>query len=355
MQNLDIDQYYNGKSVLVTGGAGFVGSNLVHKLCALGAKVTVIDCFHPDYGGNPYNFEGVQNKITLHKADILDEKLMDSLVSQNELVFHAAAQCSHVDSMTDPWLDLKFNCQGTLTILEAVKKKIKATGKVTPVVYVSTRAVIGAPLQSPALETTLPNPVDVYGVNKMAAEYYGAVYARVYQNPYVSVRLTNSYGPRHQMRHGKYGILNWFISLALQSKTIKVFGTGEQLRDYLYIDDAVEALVRSGIFCSQLQEAKKDHEVVKISGSHIPYAVFNVASGDPLPFVACAKQVVETTKSGNLEMVPWPADRKAIETGDFVADCREVKKLLNWAPRTSFKEGLEKTVEFYRKNLNHYL
>jgi nucleoside-diphosphate-sugar epimerase len=353
----DYGSFYSKKHVVVTGGAGFVGSNLAHALHASGAHVTVVDNFHPDYGANKKNLEGLLGSERFHliEGDICDRDLMKKTISDNELVFHAAAQCSHVDSMIDPWLDVRFNIEGTLSLLEASKNRFKSTGRLTSFVYVSTRAVVGAPLENPATERTLPNPADVYGVNKMAAEYYGAVYARVHKIPWVSLRLTNSFGPRHQMRHGKYGILNWFLSLILRNQPIKIFGDGKQLRDYLYIDDAVEALMSCGLYTDALKSGTASSGIHRMCGDHIPYAVFNAASGTPRPFVECAKNIIKLAERGELQLVPWPSDRKAIETGDFIADCNQIHNILGWHPKVDFDTGLKKTISFYKENLQHYL
>lgn len=341
---------YRNRGVLVTGGAGFIGSSLVHELVRRGGSVTVVDSFHPDYGGNEYNFSGIADRIRLVRGNITDQPLMRELVDQAEIVFHVAAQCSHVDSMVDPWLDLDYNCRGTLSVLEAARQSRRNP----VVVYAGTRAMIGAPLQLPATESTLPNPVDVYGVNKLAAELYGSVYARVHRIPFVSLRLTNSYGSRHQMKSGKYGILNWFISLALQGKPVKVFGTGEQLRDYLYIDDAVEAFSRAGRFALDLREGRAKCARAQLAGEKIPYAVFNIGSGKGIRFVDCARKIIERAGTP-LELVPWPADRAAIETGDFVSDGTAAREGLGWSPVTGFDDGLDRTFAFYRDHLRHYL
>lgn len=355
---MNIKSFYQNRRVLVTGGAGFVGSNIVHSLLKSGAEVTVLDNFHKDYGSNLFNleFESHLPKVNLVRGDITDRALMEGLSLNSEIIFHAAAQCSHVDSMIDPWLDLKFNNEGTLVLLEASKAAAKQTGKAPRIVYISTRAVVGAPLESPATERVLPNPTDVYGVNKLAAEYYGAVYARVHKIPFLSLRMTNSFGPRHQMKSGKYGILNWFLSLALQGKPIKIFGTGQQLRDYLFIDDAVDAVLKSALFLDGVSlEPTRHTGRHRLCGDEIPYSVFNLASGKPLPFVDCAKKIVEKVSGASLELVPWPADRKAIETGDYIADSSEAQLCFDWKPQTTFEAGLDKTIEFYREHLRKYL
>ncbi len=346
-----VDRYKNLR-VLVTGGAGFVGSNLVHALVSSGADVTVLDNFHPDYGANQFNLEEIEDKdhLKVIHGSICDEHKVREAMQDIDLVFHAAAQCSHVDSMVNPWLDLEFNNLGSLRLLEEAKIQKTKRGTSPRFVYVSTRAVVGAPLQNPASENVLPNPTDVYGVNKMAVEYYGAVYARVHGIPFVTARLTNCYGPRHQMRSGKYGILNWFMSLALQKKPIKIFGTGEQLRDYLHIDDAVGALLRCGLYAFE-----ETRTAARVLDQAIPYSIFNLASGNPLPFKECAKMLVDRVPSSTLEFVPWPADRKAIETGDLIAETKLANEILKRKPMVSFEKGLDRTLEFYQRFLKHYL
>lgn len=343
-----VANYYRGKTVLITGGAGFVGSNLAHALQAAGSTVVIVDNFHPDYGANERNLAGM--RVELKRGDITDQALMRELAQDADVIFHCAAQCSHVDSMTNPWLDVDFNCRGTLSVLEGAR----LSSKKPVVVYAGTRAAIGAPLQMPATEQTLPNPVDIYGVNKLASELYGSVYARVHGLAFVSLRLTNSFGIRHQMKSGKYGILNWFISLALQGKTVKVFGTGEQLRDYLYIDDSVSAFLKAGAFAAGLKDGSNSSPQAQLAGTKIPFAIFNIASGKGIKFVDCARKVTEMAGS-KLEMVAWPADRAAIETGDFVADCSAAAEALGWAPRVGFEDGLERTFAYYRTELKHYL
>lgn len=339
--------HLTGKSILITGGAGFLGSNLAHCLCALGAKVRVLDSFHPDYGANSFNLKSLDGKLEIIKDSILNEQRVTSLLEDSDGVFHFAAQCSHVDSMTDPWLDLEYNSKGTLVILEAARKSKKKPF----IIYAGTRAQIGAAVETPVSEHTRPNPTDIYGVNKLAAEMYGSVYSRVHGIPFVSLRFTNCYGARHQMKNPKYGILNWFVSLALQGKPIKVFGTGQQLRDYLYVEDAVDAMLAAGKFIS---ETPKSDPKIQISGDRISFYVFNIASGRTIPFVDCAKKIAEYT-GATLEMVPWPKDREAIETGDFVADISAAEQILKWKASTSFDVGLQNTIQFYKENLKAYL
>ncbi len=347
-------EFYSGKNVVVTGGAGFLGSNLVLELVKFGAKVTIIDSFDPAYGANEFNLRGVESEINLVRMDLRDTAGAYPHLAAADVVFHFAAQCSHVDSITDPMMDLDYNNRATLSVLDACRQG----GKKPAIVYASTRAVLGAPLIMPALESTLPNPVDIYGVNKHANELYGSVYARVFGIPFCALRLTNCFGPRHQMRSPKYGILNWFLSQMLQGQPVKIFGTGEQLRDYLYVSDAVDACLRAGEFVALTLRSGAtsvaQNAGVLLSGPNIPYAVFNVASGKELMFRAATEQLAKAA-NGKVEFVPWPRERKAIETGDFVADSSAAKIVLGWVPKISFADGLRTTVDFYKQNLPEYL
>lgn len=336
-------------NILITGGAGFLGSNLAHRMVKKGCNVVLIDNFHPDYGANEFNLLGLGEHTRLVKEEITNQQVIDDLAAKVDVIFHLAAQCSHVDSMTNPWLDLEYNCRGTLAVLEAARK----SPRMPAVIYAGTRAIIGQPLKLPATEMTLPNPTDIYGVNKFAGELYGSVYARVHGIPFVSLRLTNCYGKRHQMRNGKYGILNWLIGLAMQGKLIRVFGTGNQLRDYLYADDAIETFVLAASFAEQLREGRTKHAEVQIGGTHIPFAVFNIGSGIGIRFLDVVKKIVSHTKT-EYELVPWPEDRKAIETGDYISDGSNTSQILSWKATTDFDSGLLATFEFYKEYGSYY-
>lgn len=323
---------YRGRRVLITGGLGFLGSNLCLSLVEQGAHVTVTDALLPGYGGNLHNIEPVRSAVNLQFADVRDRHAMNQVVQGQDVIFHIAAQTSHVDSMVDPYLDVDINLNGTLNLLEAIRHHAPHAR----FVYAGTRAQYGKMRSSQVVEEDLPNPTDIYGVNKLAGEYYAMLYSRIYGFPAASLRMTNAYGPRHQMRSAKYGILNWFVRLALEDRVIPIYGDGAQLRDYLYVGDAVGAFLAAG------------------AGNHAAQSIYNVGGNPPVRFVDMARRVVELAGSGRIEFQEWPQDRKAIESGDFATDVSRIRRELGWSPTVPFDEGLRSTIEFYRANKSAY-
>ncbi len=330
---MDAEKQYNGKKILITGGLGFMGSTLAHRLVALGADVALIDNFLPGHGANPRNIKGIEQDVQLNLCDIRDEHVMNRVVRNKDIIFHIAAQTSHTDSMKDPFLDVDINCRGNIVFLEAVKNNNPGAR----VVYTSTRAVYGSPFETPATESTRPNPVDIYGINKYAAEEYHKIYGNAYGIPYVIMRFSNGYGARAQIEHSKFGILNWFVGLILGGRRIKIFGDGSQLRDYTYIDDMIDAFILAGV---------KEEAVGK---------VYNISAGDRIKFVDMVKMMIEVAGQGSYELVPWPDEYKKIEVGDFIADSTLIKNELGWKPTTGLREGLVETFDYFRENLDYYL
>ncbi|MCE1246846.1 MAG: GDP-mannose 4,6-dehydratase [Firmicutes bacterium] len=324
--------FYRGKKILITGGLGFLGSNLAIALVKLGAEVTIQDALLELYGGNTFNIEPIKDKVELHISDIRDEASVNWLVKGKDLIFHIAAQTSHVDSMTDPFSDLDMNCRGSLILLEACRRFNPAAG----IVYCGTRGQYGRLEHIPVSEDHRMNPTDIYGVNKMAAEMYHFIYHRVHNIRSVSLRVNNTYGPRHQMKHGKYGILNWFIRLAMDNGTIKVFGEGSQMRDYNYVDDVTRAFIMSAACDEAWGKA------------------FNLGSGKPVAFIDMVRIILSSAGSGKMEQVPWPKDRADIEVGDYIADFNLIEKVCGWKPEVMFDQGLKETVEFYNKHREIY-
>jgi len=325
-------EWYKNKKVAVTGGLGFLGSNLAHELVHLGAEVTLIDPMLPLYGGNLFNINGIEDKVKVNFADIRDEGAMRALIRDKDVIFHIAGQTSHVDSMTDPLLDVDINCRGNIIFLEACRE----INPEVKVVYAGTRGQYGAVNKTPVTEDTHLSPTDIYGVNKNAGEKYHLIYYKAYGLRTVSLRISNTYGPRHQMKHGKYGIQNWMIRLALDDETISVYGDGSQLRDFNYVDDVTHAFLLAGA---------SD----KSNGQ-----VYNLGSGNPISFRKMVKTVVEIAGSGKIEFVDWPEDRKRIETGDYVADFAKITEELGWKPEVAFEDGVKRTVEFYKRFRHHY-
>ncbi len=325
--------FYAGRRVLVTGGLGFLGSALVLELAALRAQVTIVDSLIPLFGGNRHNIEPVKDKVSLDISDIRDADAMNQLVQGQDVLFHIGMQTSHVDSMTDPLWDIDINCRGNMIVYEALRRHNPGCY----VVYAGTRGQYGVLERIPVDETHPMHPTDIYGVNKVAAELYGFVYRRVYGLRFCSLRVNNSYGPRHQMRHGKYGILNWFIRTAMDGGTIQLFGDGSQQRDYNYVDDVTDAFLRAGAL-AQVCDGE----------------AFNLGSGRPRSLREATELVIRYAGSGRYELAPWPTERKAIETGDYVADFSRFTRATGWTPRVEMEEGLQRTVAFYKEHRRHY-
>ncbi|RKZ15072.1 NAD-dependent epimerase [bacterium] len=325
--------FYHGKKVLVTGGLGCLGSSLSLELVAAGAQVTIVDSCHPMFGANEHNLKAVRDKVTINVCDIRDADAINHLVKGQDLIFHIGMQTSHVDSMTDPFWDIDINCRGNMVVYEAVRHHNPGCY----VIYAGTRGQYGVLEHTPVDETHRMQPTDIYGVNKVAAEGYGFVYNRAYKMPFCSLRVNNCYGPRHQMRHAKYGILNWFIRLAMDGETIKLYGDGAQQRDYNYVDDAIEAFLLAG--------ANQD----KCNGE-----AFNLGSGHARTLREATELIIAAAGKGALEFVPWPDDRKAIETGDYFADFSKFTAATGWQPQVGIEDGLAQTVEFYKANKSFY-
>lgn len=326
-------EFYRGKKVLITGGLGFLGSHLAIELVRAGAEVSVLDAMIPLFGGNEFNLEPVQGRVELRVGDIRDAEVVEELVAGKDLLFHIGMQTSHVDSMSDPLWDVDINCRGNLIVYEAVRHHAPDCH----VIYAGTRGQYGVLRSSPVTEDHPMLPTDIYGVNKVAAELYGFVYARAHGLRFTSLRVSNTYGPRHQMKHGKYGILNWFLRLAMDDRCISLYGDGAQKRDYNHVDDVTQAFVLCG--------ANPQDTVGE---------AFHLGGGEPMSLRRATEMVIEAAGSGSYELTPWPGERKAIETGDFVADHSRFSRATGWRPRVEMGEGLAGTVEYYRRHREHY-
>jgi UDP-glucose 4-epimerase len=329
----DYRVFYQGRRVAITGGLGFIGSNLARQLVSLGAEVLLIDSLIPDYGGNLYNIDGIENRVRVNIADIRQQSTMNYLVQGQDVIFNLAGQVSHVDSMQDPYTDLEINCRSQLSLLEACRRN----NPLVKVVFAGTRQVYGKPDTLPVTEQHLVRPTDVNGINKAAGEYYHLVYNNVFGVRACSLRLTNIFGPRQLIRHNRQGFIGWFIRLALEDQEIQVFGDGRQIRDFVYVDDAADAFLRAG------------------ASDACNGQVFNVGGMTPIAHRELVELIIETAGTGRFRMVEWPADRKAIDIGDFYADSSLIRNTLGWTPQTSLRDGLVRTFAYYRGCLEHYL
>lgn len=325
--------HYTNRSVLITGGLGFIGSNLARRLVDLGARVTVIDSLIPDYGGNLFNIEGYAERLRVNIADVRDPYSMRALVAGQEVLFNLAGQVSHLDSMSDPFTDLEINTRSQLSILEACRQENPSI----KVVYAGTRQQYGKPRYLPLDENHIQAPTDVNGVNKLAGEWYHIVYHTAYGLRTTSLRLTNTYGPRQLIKHNRQGFIGWFIRLAVEGKTIQLYGDGRQLRDLTYVDDVVDAFLRAGAADTADGE------------------VFNLGGATPISLFDLAKLIVEITGQGAVELIPWPEARKKIDIGDVYSSYARIEATLGWRPTTVLHEGLAQTVAYYKHHLAHYV
>jgi UDP-glucose 4-epimerase len=329
---MDHRDFYRDRRVLVTGALGFIGSNLCRTLADLGAKVLAVDSLLPDYGGNLFNLAGYEDKVRINIADVRGHG-MSYLVRDQDVLFNLAGQVSHIDSMTDPFTDLEINCRSQLWILEAVRQN----NPEVKIVYAGTRQVYGKPTRLPVDETHLLNPSDVNGINKISGELYHLVYHSVYGIRASSLRLTNTYGPRQLIRHNRQGFIGWFIRQAVTGEPIQLFGDGTQKRDFDYVDDAVDAFLRAGAMDAADGQ------------------VFNLGGDEPVSLLELAKTMVEIAGAGSYVLTPFPPERKRIDIGDFYADSTKIRKALGWAPRVQLREGLQRTIDYYRRHRDRYL
>ena len=326
-------EFYRDRPVLITGGLGFIGSNLARQLVALGARVLIVDSLIPDYGGNLFNISGIEERLRVNIADIRQQSTMNYLVRGHDVIFNLAGQVSHIDSMQDPYTDLDINCRGQLCVLEACRRN-NASVKV---VFAGTRQIYGRADTLPVTEDHLVRPTDVNGINKAAGEYYHLVYNKVFGIRACSLRLTNVYGPRQLIKHNRQGFVGWFIRLALENREIQIFGDGTQLRDFVYVDDAVDAFLRAG--------------ADDVSNGE----VFNVGGMEPITHGDLVELMIRIAGSGRFRCVAWPPDKKAIDIGDFYADSSKIRSTLGWQPVTPLADGLRRTFEFYRAHLDQYV
>jgi nucleoside-diphosphate-sugar epimerase len=324
------ERFFRERAVLVTGGAGFIGSNLVRRLVRLGARVSVIDSLLPDYGGNLFNLDGVRDKIWLSVTDMRDANGLAYLVKDQEIIFNLAGQVSHEDSMCDPLTDLDINCRSQASLLEVCRHH----NPEVRVVYTSTRQIYGRPQYLPVDESHPLQPVDVNGINKLAGEQYHLLYHQVYGMWAAVLRLTNTYGSRQLIRHARQGFIAWFLRQALCGNTLQLFGDGQQQRDLTYVDDVVEALLLAA------------------ASENANGQIFNLG-GELVSLIELAGMLCELCPDARYEMVPFPEERRRIDIGSYVANDDKIRLALGWTRQTCLREGLRTTLDYYRR-FGHY-
>lgn len=323
---------FRNKNALITGGLGFIGSNLAMRLVELGAQVTLVDSLIPEYGGSLWNVEPFKSKVRINIADVRDPHAMRYLVQGQHFLFNLAGQTSHLDSMHDPYTDLEINARAQLFILEACRHH----NPEVKLVFASTRQLYGVPHYLPVDEGHPLYPVDVNGINKLSGEWYHLVYNNVYGIPSVVLRLTNTYGPRMRVKDARQTFLGIWVKKLISGEGIQIFGSGEQLRDFNYVDDVVDALLLSA------------------ASNEINGEIFNLGDSEPVSLKDLARLLVEVNGYGKYEMVPFPPERKAIDIGDYYANFEKIKSKLGWQPRVSMRDGLARTLEYYRIHRQHY-
>ncbi len=329
----DYREFYRNRPVMITGGLGFIGSNLARRLAGLGADVLIVDALIPDSGANLFNIAGLENRVRLNVADIRQGGTMDYLVRDREVIFNLAGQVSHIDSMRDPGTDLDINCRSQLTLLEACRRHNPST----KVVYASTRQIYGRPDRLPVDEEHLVRPTDINGINKAAGEQYHLVYNNVFGVRACSLRLTNVYGPRQLIKHNRQGFIGWFIRLALDDQEIHIFGDGSQIRDFVYVDDAADALLRAGATDT-------------INGHPL-----NVGGDEHISHRDLVELLIATAGAGHVRYVEWPEEKKKIDIGSFYSDSTRFQEATGWRPTVQLAEGLARTLAFYREHREHYV
>jgi UDP-glucose 4-epimerase len=330
--NSPLEQYFRGSRVLVTGGLGFIGSNLVIQLVKLGAIVTIVDAMVPDYGGNLFNIEQVKEKVHLNFCDIRDINAINYLVRGQDYIFHLAGQVSHILSLSNPFPDIEYNIKGVVILMDACMKFNPGV----KVIYTGTRGQYGPAIQLPVNEEAPTNPKGIYEISNLMAEKIIKVYNDVHNIPSILLRLTNIYGPRAQMKHSQYGVVNWFIRLAIDDQTIPVFGDGSILRDFLYVDDCVNAL----LMCAVCDKAVGE--------------ILNLGIDKPINFVQLTELIVSIAGTGRWEFAPFSPERKAQEPGDFYSDITKIRRIVGWEPATALEDGLRRTIDYYRKYKTYY-
>ncbi len=324
---------YTGKNILITGGLGFIGSNLARYLVKFGSNVTLVDSLIPQYGGNLFNISDIRGEVELNICDVRDSNAMKHLVQGKDFLFNLAGQTSHVDSMTDPRTDLDINASAQLSILECCRQfnpDIK-------IVFASTRQLYGKPDYLPVDELHPTRPVDVNGINKLAGEWYHLLYSKVYGVRSCALRLTNTYGPGMRVKDARQTFLGIWVHNLLKGLPIKVFGDGEQLRDFNYVDDCVDALLLAGV--NEISNGK----------------VYNLGSNEVLGLKKLALKMMTLGYDGSYEIVPFPKDRESIDIGDYYSDYSLISDELNWLPKINMLSGLTRTMNFYKDNLQEYI
>lgn len=323
---------FDKKRVLITGGLGFIGSSLACRLVEYGARVVAVDAMLPNCGGNRANIEGFDDRLAVKVMDLCQGDALEGLVEGQDFIFNFAGRVSHLDSMTNPVADMEANVHGNINLLEAARMRAPEAR----IVFASTRQIYGKPVALPVAETHPLRPVDVNGVHKMAAEALHSLYHDVYGLPAISLRLTNTFGPRMRIKDARQTFLGVWLRMIVEGRPFEVWG-GQQLRDFSYIDDALDACLRAALSTDGWGQA------------------FNIGGSPPISLIELARLLVRLDPGARYELREFPAERKIIDIGDYYADDHRFRTLTGWAPAVSLEEGLARSLVYYRGRLGAYV
>jgi len=321
------------KNVLITGGLGFIGSNLAHRLVEQDCKVTLVDSLIPEYGGNLFNVSALKDKVRINISDVRDPHAFPRLLEGQDIIFNLAGQTSHLDSMVDPHTDLDINAKAQLSILEACRK----INPGATIIFASTRQIYGKPQYLPVDENHPLIPVDINGINKLAGEHYHLLYHRVFGMRTSVLRLTNTFGPRMRIKDARQTFLGIWIKNLIEGKPITVFGDGLQLRDFNYVDDVVDALLAVSNSTASLGK------------------IYNLGGQERIGLKDLAETMIDIYGTGTYELIPFPSDRKAIDIGDYYSDFSKISTEIGWRPHTDLRSGLQRSLTFFKEHLGYYL
>jgi UDP-glucose 4-epimerase len=328
----DLKSAFTSKRVLITGGLGFIGSNLARRLVEMDAQVLLVDSLIPDYGGNLFNIAGIEGRLRVNYADVRDPYGMECLVRGQDFVFNLAGQVSHLDSMKDPLTDLEINCRSQISILEACRKHNPGV----KIVYAGTRQIYGRPRYLPVDESHPCEPTDYNGANKLAGEWYHLLCHRVFGLRTVSLRLTNVYGPRMRVKDARQTFMGWWLRCVVDGRELQVYGDGSQIRDFNHVEDVCRAFLLSA--ASPVADGK----------------VYNLGGDERISLIDLARLMVEINGHGSYRTVPFPPDRKAIDIGNYYGSYCRIQEELGWQPSVPLRQGLMETIAFYHENRKHY-
>lgn len=321
-----------GKNVLITGGLGFIGSNLAHECVRHGANVTIYDCLDPKSGGNMQNLFGIEEDVKIVFNDIRNLDGLCSCIRKKDIVFHCAAYTSHINSMLEPIIDIKVNCMGTINVLESARR----LNRDAKIIHVGTSTQIGKMIDNPIDEFHSEFPVDIYSANKSVTEKYVLIYGSSYEMRTCVMRLSNTYGQRSNIKSANFGFMNFFIGLALKNKELTIFGNGEQIRNVNYVDDVVDMLIKSS-----LTESSNGKVYFAVGDNHM--SMKEISEG------------IVSNIGGSIRYIPWPKDREKIEVGDCVIDNSKMKGDISLNKTTSYCDGLQKTKDYFSSCVKYYL